>query len=116
MYSTYVHYLVRFAHSKKLLSWVIMRMQVTENWKERLQAVPGDLSREMDILRVRKCVEIALRCVDNERKNRPTIQDIVKQLEELEADITKRISARSAQSQDLVVQVCNFLLQCSVFH
>ncbi|KAM3373273.1 hypothetical protein ACQJBY_019961 [Aegilops geniculata] len=77
---------------------------VSENWKERLQAVSQDSSYEMDILRVRKCVEIALKCVDTDRKKRPTIQDIVREVEELEADIEKMMSTPSPESKDLTVQ------------
>ena len=46
-------------------------------------------SHEIDILRVITCVEIALRCVDRDRNKRPSIKDIVHELEELEAEIDR---------------------------
>jgi hypothetical protein len=58
---------------------------------------------------VRKCAEIALRCVDKDREKRPRIQDIVQELEELEAEI-KKMSLTSVLSKDLAVQVCVKLL------
>ncbi|XP_037482805.1 G-type lectin S-receptor-like serine/threonine-protein kinase SD1-13 [Triticum dicoccoides] len=60
---------------------------VTENWTKRLQALMR-YSIQEDILRVRTCVEIALRCVDSDRNKRPSMNDIVRELEELEANIT----------------------------
>nr|CAB3452737.1 unnamed protein product [Digitaria exilis] len=78
-----------FAHSESPQERFIEL--VSENWKERLQAVTSSTSFEIDILRVRKCVEIALRCVKTERKERPFIKDIVHELEDLEADIKKKL-------------------------
>ncbi|KAM3393342.1 hypothetical protein ACQJBY_014167 [Aegilops geniculata] len=60
---------------------------VSETWKQRLHAKSGDSSHEMDILRLRTCIGIALRCVDANPVKRPTIQDIVRELEELETGI-----------------------------
>ncbi|XP_044318911.1 disease resistance protein RGA5-like [Triticum aestivum] len=63
---------------------------VSEKWTKRLQAMPGSYSsHEVDIIRVTTCVEIALRCVDNDRDKRPRIKDIVHELEELEVEIEK---------------------------
>ncbi|XBI42643.1 hypothetical protein VPH35_107500 [Triticum aestivum] len=50
-----------------------------------------------------KCVEIALRCVEKDRNRRPSIKDIVQELEELEADI-KKMSLHSENSEDLIGQ------------
>ncbi|KAM0855049.1 hypothetical protein ACQ4PT_050006 [Festuca glaucescens] len=72
---------------------------VTQNWKQRLQS-----SEEMDIIRVCTCVEIALRCVNTDRKKRPTINDIVQELDTLEAAIKEMMSEPSAQPEDLIVQ------------
>lgn len=60
---------------------------VTENWTKRLRALMS-YSFQEDILRVRTCVEIALRCVALDRNKRPTVTDIVHELEALEANIT----------------------------
>ncbi|XP_037457454.1 uncharacterized protein LOC119328581 isoform X3 [Triticum dicoccoides] len=57
---------------------------------KRLHAMPRYYSsHEIDILRVITCVEIALRCVDRDRNKRPSIKDIVHELEELEAEIDR---------------------------
>ncbi|VAH40204.1 unnamed protein product [Triticum turgidum subsp. durum] len=75
-----------------------------ENWTKRLQAMPDSYSsHEVDILRVTKCVEIALRCVDKDRDKRPCIKDIVQELEELEAEIQKMLQT-SDLSENLTVQ------------
>ncbi|CAM0877148.1 unnamed protein product [Alopecurus aequalis] len=77
---------------------------VTENWTKRFQAMPGIYSScEIDILGVKRCAEIALWCVDKDRGKRPCIQDIVQQLEELEAEIQK-MSLASDLSKDKTVQ------------
>ncbi|KAF7005729.1 hypothetical protein CFC21_020833 [Triticum aestivum] len=76
---------------------------VTENWMKRLHAEPGYSSHETDILRVSTSVEIALRCVDKDRKKRPCINDVVLELEKLEAKI-KEMSLASDVQKDLTVQ------------
>ncbi|XP_037463247.1 receptor like protein kinase S.2-like isoform X1 [Triticum dicoccoides] len=60
---------------------------VSDNWTKRLHAMPGYSPYEIDILRVSACVEIALRCVDDDREKRPCIEDIVHKLGELEARV-----------------------------
>ncbi|XP_020160812.1 uncharacterized protein [Aegilops tauschii subsp. strangulata] len=63
---------------------------VSENWMKRWQAMPGYYSsHEIDILTVITCIETALRCVDTDQKKRPCIEDIVHELDELEAEIKK---------------------------
>ncbi|KAF6998427.1 hypothetical protein CFC21_014549 [Triticum aestivum] len=61
---------------------------VTENWTKRLQTMMSYASLKEDILRVRTCVEIALRCVAMDQNKRPTVKEIVHELEEVEANIT----------------------------
>uniref|UniRef100_A0A453T8B5 Serine-threonine/tyrosine-protein kinase catalytic domain-containing protein n=1 Tax=Aegilops tauschii subsp. strangulata TaxID=200361 RepID=A0A453T8B5_AEGTS len=57
---------------------------------KRWQAMPGYYSsHEIDILTVITCIETALRCVDTDQKKRPCIEDIVHELDELEAEIKK---------------------------
>ncbi|XP_066356160.1 cysteine-rich receptor-like protein kinase 44 isoform X2 [Miscanthus floridulus] len=75
---------------------------VTENWKERL-GKSSNPSLEIDILRLKTCVGIALRCVEAERNRRPYINDIINELEELEAEITE-MSLSSYQSKYLIGQ------------
>jgi hypothetical protein len=80
-------------------------MQVSENWKKRLQAMPGLYSsQELDIQRVNKCAEIAIRCVDKDREKRPFIKDIVHELQKLEAEI-KKLSQISDLPEDRTGQV-----------
>ncbi|VAH24619.1 unnamed protein product [Triticum turgidum subsp. durum] len=61
---------------------------VTQNWTKRLQTMMSYASLKEDILRVRTCVEIALRCVAMDQNKRPTVKEIVHELEEVEANIT----------------------------
>uniref|UniRef100_A0A453A9J8 Protein kinase domain-containing protein n=1 Tax=Aegilops tauschii subsp. strangulata TaxID=200361 RepID=A0A453A9J8_AEGTS len=77
---------------------------VTEIWTKKLQAKPGYSSHEIDMLGVTSCVEIALRCVDRDRNKRPCINDIVHELDQLEAKL-KEMSLASDVSNDATVQV-----------
>lgn len=55
--------------------------RVRENWAKRLQeTVPSHSSEQ-----VKRCTEIALRCVEFNREKRPTITDIVDELNEIDA-------------------------------
>ena len=60
---------------------------------------------------VRTCIAIALRCVAEDRYERPEIKDIITKLEELEPKIDK-MSLYPDQSQDLidlqVRMICSF--------
>ena len=88
-----------------LLYYVPIR-QVAQNWKTRLQSTSTYSSQEIDILRVKTCVGIALRCVHANRKSRPPIKMIINELEVLEAEIKKMMSMPSDdQSKDLIEQV-----------
>ncbi|CAM0878321.1 unnamed protein product [Alopecurus aequalis] len=76
---------------------------VCENWMKKVQATPGSSSNKTDIVRVKACVEIALRCVKPNRNERPFIKEIVQELEELEAEI-EIMSQPSIQSKDVLGQ------------
>lgn len=76
---------------------------VTENWERRQQGTSRDQSHEKDTIQLKKCLEIALRCVEEDRNKRPSIKDIVNELEELEAEI-KKMSLHSDHSKDPVCQ------------
>ncbi|VAH40272.1 unnamed protein product [Triticum turgidum subsp. durum] len=78
---------------------------VVENWKGRLQPSSEYRSHDIDILRVRTCVEMALRCVDRDREKRPCIEDIVHELEELEAEIKRIMSVPLEESKVLIPQM-----------
>ena len=64
-------------------------------------------SQEIEILRVKKCIDIALRCVIADRKTRPSIKDVVDELEQLETEIMK-MSLPSDETKDLIAQVQPF--------
>lgn len=76
---------------------------VCENWKKRLQEMPRHPYKEVGSLQVKKCVQIALRCVEDDRNKRPSLKDVVDELEQLEAEI-KKLLLPSVESNDLIVQ------------
>ncbi|CAL5009280.1 unnamed protein product [Urochloa decumbens] len=76
---------------------------VTEKWKEKLQGTKVYLSQEADILQLKTCVDIALRCVKEERNERPGIKGIVNELEKLEPEKDK-ISTNPAYYRSGVCQ------------
>jgi len=47
---------------------------VTQNWSKRVQAEAMSMEA---LLEVQKCIKIALRCVEANRENRPTVKEIV---------------------------------------
>jgi serine/threonine protein kinase len=53
-------------------------LQVTENWRKRVQAKAMLLS---ELIEVQKCIKIGLRCVKAQRDHRPTITQIVEELD-----------------------------------
>jgi len=77
--------------------------QVCENWKKRLQEMPRHPYKEVGSLQVKKCVQIALRCVEDDRNKRPSLKDVVDELEQLEAEI-KKLLLPSVESNVLIVQ------------
>ncbi|XBI51757.1 cysteine-rich receptor-like protein kinase 44 [Aegilops tauschii subsp. strangulata] len=76
---------------------------VSKTWKEKMQAVSGYSSHEIYILQVRRCIEIALRCICKDRKERPNIEKIVHELEELEVE-TNKIALPFDRSKDLILK------------
>ncbi|CAN6222524.1 unnamed protein product [Urochloa humidicola] len=55
---------------------------VLKNWRNRLEKAPGYTSPENDCQKIRRCIEIGLLCVKQERSKRPTISQIIKMLPE----------------------------------
>jgi hypothetical protein len=87
-------------------------LQVTEKSKEKLQGAWGySSSQETDILQLKTCVDIALRCVKDERNERPDIKDIVNELEMLEAQIKKMSIASSSNPAYYQSGVCQDIRQ-----
>ncbi|XP_039855505.1 uncharacterized protein LOC120713641 isoform X1 [Panicum virgatum] len=75
---------------------------VTNKWKERVMCQSAGYSlQEINILGVKTCVDIALRCVDANRNRRPYIIDIINELEELEAKVEKMSLSSDHQSKNL---------------
>lgn len=65
--------------------------RVLEKWRERLQTVNGMLER--DYQQVRKCIDISRRCLECDRHERPSIGEIVNQLNEIETLVPEEIRA-----------------------
>lgn len=57
---------------------------VNDKWRKRLRATLGDRPLEVYCEQVRMCIQIAVKCMNHEREERPTIQSIVSDLEETE--------------------------------
>ncbi|KAM3213897.1 hypothetical protein ACQJBY_066371 [Aegilops geniculata] len=53
-------------------------------WKKNLQEIPGYASPEADCKQVRTCIEIAVVCMDEDPRKRPTMKYIVHKLNKLE--------------------------------
>lgn len=66
---------------------VLFSIQVHENWRKRLQATCDDTSVESYCQQVKKCLKLALSCVEHERLKRPSISEIVNMLNETETFI-----------------------------
>ncbi|RLN03372.1 hypothetical protein C2845_PM13G06850 [Panicum miliaceum] len=88
-------------HSSKMPPEQFIQL-VTTKWQGKLQGTSGHSSpRERDMSQVKTCIDIALRCVAEDREERPDIKDIIAELEELEPKIDK-MSLYPDQSQDLI--------------
>jgi hypothetical protein len=85
------------------LSNLYTNLQVCKNWREKLQIKPGYSSDEIDWKQMKKCLDIALRCVEADRNSRPLIKDVVHELEELEDEI-KKLSLSADQPDDLIAR------------
>ncbi|CAL4991031.1 unnamed protein product [Urochloa decumbens] len=70
---------------------------VQEKWKKRLQATATYTSQEVadSLEEVKTCIVTALRCVETDRANRPTIKEVMDQLNEIETMRRSRISQSS---------------------
>ncbi|XP_048527340.1 cysteine-rich receptor-like protein kinase 44 [Triticum urartu] len=73
---------------------------VHENWKKRLQGMPmQENTYSIDILAVQRCIELAVRCVEADPVKRPSIMDVVDELNKLDADM-KNISLPCQETSD----------------
>uniref|UniRef100_A0A0E0DD19 Protein kinase domain-containing protein n=1 Tax=Oryza meridionalis TaxID=40149 RepID=A0A0E0DD19_9ORYZ len=78
---------------------------VQEKWKKRTQEISSHTSHEADSLEVKTCIEIAVRCVEADRKKRPTVREIIDKLNEIENGRKALIGQSSAgcKSERLVI-------------
>ncbi|KAJ1265391.1 hypothetical protein BS78_08G073500 [Paspalum vaginatum] len=60
--------------------------QVQDSWRLKLLEKWNGAALEAYCQQVKRCTEIALKCMEVDKKNRPTIMDIVRQLRELETE------------------------------
>jgi hypothetical protein len=77
---------------------------VHNTWSKRLQSVQGSKTLEKDCQQVKKCIEIALKCKDEKRRNRPTIESVINQLNETEKH-KKAAESLMEKVRSLVVQI-----------
>ncbi|CAN6360210.1 unnamed protein product, partial [Urochloa humidicola] len=57
---------------------------VHESWRKKLQEIRDYASLETDCKQVKRCIEIAMNCIQKKRHKRPTIIDILSKLDETE--------------------------------
>ncbi|KAG8090154.1 hypothetical protein GUJ93_ZPchr0011g27002 [Zizania palustris] len=68
------------------------------NWKKRWNATSSNASSdEACSLQLTTCLQIALRCVEKDRAKRPTIREIVDEMNEMDDIIVKKSSSLTAQ-------------------
>lgn len=82
--------------------------RVTNNWKGRMQGTSRS-SQEKNIQQVKMCVDIALRCVEDDRTRRPRVHDIVKKMKALDdefGELSSKIAELSSKiHKDLTLQI-----------
>ncbi|XP_045090554.1 cysteine-rich receptor-like protein kinase 44 isoform X3 [Aegilops tauschii subsp. strangulata] len=64
-----------------------------EEWRERLQKTLNGMSLEGYSQQIKKCLEIAFKCVELDRHERPSIGDIIDRLNETETLIPEEVRA-----------------------
>jgi translation initiation factor 2 alpha subunit (eIF-2alpha) len=83
----------------------VSTLQVHEKWRKRLQAtMSADISQEVKI-----CIEIALKCVESDRVKRPTINQIVDELDKID-------NAKSSSTSQVSIFVTLLLPVWFPFH
>ncbi|CAL4899286.1 unnamed protein product [Urochloa decumbens] len=61
--------------------------EVQENWRKRMQQTCSGSEVEFCCEQVKRCIIIALSCVDNDKHKRPSIMEIINKLNETERNI-----------------------------
>ncbi|VAI26342.1 unnamed protein product [Triticum turgidum subsp. durum] len=65
---------------------------VQEYWKTKMQATESYRWDETDILGVTKCINMAMRCVEDDRDNRPYMTEIISELKELDSKVEEMLN------------------------
>lgn len=86
-YGDYRDLLLRQNYSSKICQEFID--DVIEYWEEKMEETMGYRWDETDVLGVTTCIEIAMRCVHNDRDRRPSTSEIIEELKKLDAQIEK---------------------------
>ena len=58
-------------------------LKVHDYWKEKLEEIPAQ-SLEAACKQVRTCIEIAVDCMETDRRKRPKMKEIIRRLNEVE--------------------------------
>jgi hypothetical protein len=69
--------------------YIIATWQVQEYWKKTMQKTVGYTLTGTDLLGVRACLQMAMRCVEDERDKRPSTREIISDLSKLNDQIEK---------------------------
>ncbi|XP_045087919.1 cysteine-rich receptor-like protein kinase 43 isoform X1 [Aegilops tauschii subsp. strangulata] len=70
--------------------------RVQEYWKKRMRASVGYTWDKIDLLAVKICTEIAMSCVEKERRDRPSTNKIIDELHQLDAQM--QMSKKDSES------------------
>ncbi|XP_045084037.1 cysteine-rich receptor-like protein kinase 44 [Aegilops tauschii subsp. strangulata] len=65
---------------------------VQEYWKTKMQATKGYRWDEADLLGVTKCIDMAMRCVEDDRDKRPYMTEIISELKELDSKVGEMLN------------------------
>lgn len=68
----------------------MLTLKAVKNWRKKLKAALKAQSLEGYCQQVKRCMEIALKCIESDRHKRPKIGEIVRMLEETETLIHDR--------------------------
>lgn len=72
-----------------------------------------DESLDVDCARVGRCIEIARNCTNSDRQNRPTIHEVISDLDELDSVIPPDLTNRTGSSLNQV-RMINSRQRCSL--
>uniref|UniRef100_A0A8R7UAP5 Protein kinase domain-containing protein n=3 Tax=Triticum urartu TaxID=4572 RepID=A0A8R7UAP5_TRIUA len=64
---------------------------VQEYWKKKMETMEGYRWDETDLLGVTRCIDMAMRCVEDDRDKRPYIKDIINELNKLDSEVSEML-------------------------